>query len=350
MADISDRLERRYIYNGATQFLIFEERWTRTGYRGIRRYTKLGNLAANPVTFEKTIWRGRPMASTSTGKPVSPIVSKPPGYFSGREKVLINDLINQATIKFYQEAANTNALLPLILKERQQTIDMVTEKVMKLVALKRNFLKELRKSWKRNDHNIVPQRWLEYRYGWLPTILDINTLINKPLGLPSALCEGKAFARYDSTGYKEGDWEFNQNGFISARVQALLIPRDPFMKSASQYGIANPSLVVWEAVPYSFVADWVFNVGGYLEHLGALNGLECINPTYSWRHTFHQEAYAKARTGLTSGYSSYKGTYGERKLGTPSYPNPFIPNNGMDLFRFFDAAALLKGQFDRFRR
>lgn len=350
MADISDRHDRRYIYNGTIPFLIYSEDWERTGYRGKRQYTKLGNLVAHAVTFSKTVTQGRPMANSSTGSPVSPIVTKPPGYFSGREKVLVNDLIAKATIQFYQEAANTNALLPLMLKERQQTIDMVTEKVMKLVALKRNFLKEMRKSWKRNDHKIVQQRWLEYRYGWLPTLSDINNLINKPLGLPGAICQGQAFGRYVSSGHREGDWEFDQNGYISARVQALLIPRDPFMKSASQYGIANPLLVAWEMVPYSFAVDWMFNVGGYLEHLGALNGLERINPTYTWRHTFHQQAYAKARPTLTSGYSSYKGSFGERKLGTPTYPNPLIPNNGMNLYRFFDAAALLKGQFDRFRR
>lgn len=350
MADVSDRDEKRYIYNGSLAFLSYSEQWSRTGYRGPRRYNKLGNLAAHPVTYQKTILRGRPIANSATGSPVSSFVSKPPAYFSTRSGILVNDLLKEATIQFYSRAANTNALLPLMLKERQKTIDMVTEKVFKLAAIKRNFLKEMRKSWRRNDHKIVQSRWLEYRYGWLPTLMDIDTLINVPLGLPSTLCTGQAFGGYDDSGYREGGWEYSQNGFISARVQALLLPRDPFMKSASQYGIANPALVAWELVPYSFAVDWVFNVGGYLEHLGALNGLELVDPTSSWRHTFHQQAYIESRPSLTSGYSSYKGSFGARTLGIPQYPNPFIPNNGMNLSRFFDAAALLKGQFDRFRR
>lgn len=350
MADVSDRNVNRYSYNGSLACLIYSEQWSRTGYRGPRQYNKLGNLVAHPVVYSKTILQGRPIASSTTGYPVSSIVSKPPGFLNASSGVKVSDLINKATIDFYTNLANTNALLPLMLKERQQTIDMVSEKVMKLVAMKRNFLKEIRKSWRHNDHKIVQDRWLEYRYGWLPTLMDIDTLINKPLGLPGTICSGKAFGRYDVNGYNEGGWEFSQNGSISTRVQALVLPRNPFMKTASQYGIANPALVAWELVPYSFVVDWMFNVGGYLEHLGALDGLELVNPTTSWRHTFHQQAYINARPGLTSGYSSYKGLLGDRKLGIPTYPNPFIPTNGMNLFRFFDAAALLKGQFDRFRR
>lgn len=350
MADITDKNDRRYIYAGTTGYLVHQNYQTRTGYRGKRTYTKLGNLAAHAVQYEKSERICRPIKNSSTGTPASPVPVKAPGIFSGLEGLTPQLLIDEATIKFYAEAANTNALLPLMLKERQQTIDMVTEKVYALVKLKRNFLRELRRRWRGQDHKIVQQRWLEYRYGWLPTLMDINTLVNKPLGLPGTICKGTAFARYEHNGLVEAGWTFSQNGFLSAKVQAFVIPRDPFMKTASQYGIANPSLVVFEMIPYSFVVDWVFNIGGYLEHLGALNGLELINPTNSWRHQFFQEQYIPSRTGLTSGYGSYKGNFGSRSLGIPKYPNPLIPNNGMNLYRFFDAAALLKGQFDKFRK
>lgn len=337
-------------YGGPYGYLISSTHRWRNGYKGPRVYTKLGNLAAHPVSFEKTEVRNRLMRETSSYTPFSPSPSKPPSYFSSRSGVTVSALLDEATIKFYKDAANTNALLPLILKERQKTIDMVTEKVYKLVALKKQFLKEIKKSWRGNDHTIVQNRWLEYRYGWLPTLSDIDTLVNQPLGIPGTVVKASAFKRYDSTGYEEGGWDFTQNGSIRVSVQALLIVKDPFIKTASQYGIANSSLVAWELMPYSFVADWVFGIGDYLEHLGALNGLEMINPTHSWRHSFHQEAYIPARIGLTSGYGSYKGYLGGRTIGVPPYPNPFIPTNGMNLTRFFDAAALLKGQFDRFRK
>lgn len=350
MADFSDVKEERYEYNGSQPFLVSQTLQTRTGYRGRRQYNKLGELRAHAVGYLKSQKICRNRKSSTSGSPVSPVSFQQPEYFIGRQRISRTAVRNDATRKFYQELANTNALLPLMLKERQQTIDMVTEKVMKLVAIKRNFLREMRKSWKGNDHRIVQNRWLEYRYGWLPTIMDIDTLINKPLGNPHAKVSGFAMVRYDDHGYKIGEEELDQNGALLYKVQSIVIPKDPFMKTASQYGIANPGLVLWEMVPYSFVVDWVFDVGGYLEHLGALNGLELVDPITSELHEFFQQSYAPPRSGLTSSYGSYKGKIGGRSLGVPSYPNPFIPNNGMNLTRFLDAAALLKGQFDRFRR
>lgn len=346
MVDKTDVTETRY--DGP--YLVSQTSQTRTGYRGPRHYNKFGGLAANAVVYSKTSKICRNRKWTPTGGTVSPVDFHQPGWFLSRAGISVQRMKDDAAIQFYSKLANTNALLPLMFIERQSTVDMVSEKVMKLVAMKRKFLKEVRKSWKGNDHKIVQQRWLEYRYGWIPTLMDIDTLVNQPLGLPGTKVEGRSFARYDERGAKLGEAELNQNGFMSCRVQSLVLPKDPFMKTASQYGIANPALVAWELVPYSFVVDWVFNIGGYLEHLGALSGLELIGPTTSIRQSFHQESYTPSRGALSSSYGSFKGVTGERSLGVPPYPNPFIPTNGLNLYRFFDAAALLKGQFDRFRR
>lgn len=53
MADKSDRNEKQYVYNGTLKFLTSHVTWSRTGYRGPRRYDKLGNLVAHPVFYEK---------------------------------------------------------------------------------------------------------------------------------------------------------------------------------------------------------------------------------------------------------------------------------------------------------
>lgn len=348
MADKTDVNETRYYPR--SPFVTSQTSQSRTGYRGPRQYNKLGNLMAHAVSYAKTTKTCRIRKTVPGGDPVGGATFQYPGYFITRSGLSTTDLENKAVIDFYSNLANTNALLPLMFKERQQTINMVSEKVMKLVAIKRNFLKEIRKSWKGNDHKIVQQRWLEYRYGWIPTLMDIDTLVNQPLGLPKTLVSGSSFSRYDDSGFELGEAEIKQNGSISYRLQAYAIPKDPFLKTAAQYGISNPALVAWELVPYSFCVDWVFNIGGYLEHLGALSGLELIDPIISNRHSFHQESYMHARQGLSSCYGSFKGVTGGRTLGVPPYPNPFIPTNGLNLYRFFDAAALLKGQFDRIRR
>lgn len=346
MVDTSDRNDKRYVYNGTLAFLVNHVSWTRTGYRGPRKYDKLGNLAAHSATYEKTEKICRPQRHADTGLPVSNVSFKTPGYMFGLSGYSLVQIQQEMSRKMWSKLANTNALLPLMLIERQKTLDMVTEKILGLVKIKRNFLRELRRHYKGNDNKVVHQKWLEYRYGWLPTIMDINTLANKPLGLPGTLVKAYSARNYVTQFSQVGE-TYNQNGRMRASSSTLVLPKAPFMKTASQYGIANPSLVAWELMPYSFVVDWVFDFGGYFEHLGAVTGLELFGSTNSWDHSFFQESYQDARPGLTSSYGSWKGKFGQRSLGLLPYPNPFIPSNGMNLFRFFDAVSLLRSAFKR---
>lgn len=346
MVDITDKNEKHYIYNGELAFLVNHVRWSRTGYRGKRVYDKLGNLAPHNVTYEKTEQICRPQADPDTGKPVSPVVFKTPGFMFGRSGYDLTVLQADLSREIWGQLANTNALLPLILVERQKTLDMITDKIQGLIRFKRNFLKELRRQYKGNDNKIVHKKWLEYRYGWLPFLSDINTLANKPLGLPGTLIQASKGKHY-AVKYTEALTQLSQSGYMVARSSVLALPKNPFMKTASQYGISNPSLVLWEMVPYSFVADWIFDFGGYFEHLGAVTGLDLFGATNSYEHSFRQESFQPARSGLTSKYGSYKGKLGQRFSGLLPYPNPFIPSNGMNLSRFFDAAALLRSLFKR---
>lgn len=346
MVDISDRDEKTYVFNGTLKFLTSHVTWSRTGYRGPRMYDKLGNLVCHPVTYEKAHKIAKPQRHADTGSPVSEVPFKVPGFMFGHSGYSRQQIQDDVSRKIWGDLANTNALLPLMMIERQKTLDMVTEKVLGLVKIKRSFLKELRRHYKGNDNKIVHQKWLEYRYGWLPTIMDINTLANKPLGLPGTLVTAYKGRSYDVQ-FRELDTTYNQNGRMKASSSVLALPKNPFMKTASQYGIANPSLVAWELLPYSFVVDWVFDFGGYFEHLGAVTGLDIFGATNSWEHTFHQESFTKSRPGLTSCYGSWKGKNGQRSLGLLPYPNPFIPSNGMNLLRFFDAVSLLRSLFKR---
>lgn len=60
----------------------------------------------------------------------------------------------------------------------------------------------------------------------------------------------------------------------------------------------NPSLVLWEAVPWSFVVDWLLPVGDFLSSLTALWGISIISNVYTtksernwsgWSKYYHQE-------------------------------------------------------------
>ena len=319
---------------------------------------KTGKLRVKLFTSAKAKVSSSPRRAKVTGnlleayQPPLPWSSGFSPYLSTGER---QALIDETAVKWYSELANTNALLPLMFKERQKTIDLVASKVLYFARIRKNFVAGLQKHLKGNKkarHEIIESKWLEYRYGWLPTLADINTLINQPLGLPSA----RVYARkFKSIGYDNGS-----DGAKSPRVVATgnfyesygayVYPKDINLQVATQYGIANPALVLWEMVPFSFAVDWFLDVGGYLESLGALNGLVIDDYWRTYGGSIHVVKSYKETNSYSGGYSNLYQTNATRKREKPVYPNPLVPSNGLNLTRLFDAIALCDSIFGKSKR
>jgi hypothetical protein len=54
----------------------------------------------------------------------------------------------------------------------------------------------------------------------------------------------------------------------------------PVFAEMAQLGFTNPAAIAWEITPFSFVFDWFYQVGDYLNALSVLSGFEFI--TYRW--------------------------------------------------------------------
>lgn len=332
-------------YMGMYQWIpTYTKNVVRRQMKSSRHYDKLGNLGPNAVWWYNEEMVMVPCKNKAVPLADAAVSSQWPIWRSGAE--LRDDAEEQAVRQLYSKLANANALLPLMFKERQSTIDLVTSKVQELTRIKRNFRKRIKHLWKKHDNRAVHNAWLEYRYGWMPTLMDVDTLINKPLGLPSMSAEGSGFRRNQWT-LKDGTSQIETYAEYHVKTKAYATPKSPFMQSATQYGIANPSLVLWEAVPYSFVVDWFLDIGGYLESLGALNGIEIISPFTSYRTSWSQQVNVPEDLSVHHGYSHWRGKSGTRVLGLPSYPNPLIPSNGLNLTRFADSVALLRNLFKK---
>lgn len=161
---------------------------------------KTGRLRVNPFTSRKAFVYGSPRVNKVNGTLLE-VYQAPLPWSSGFEPYLSKaqrqKLKDEVAAKWYSELANTNALLPLMFKERQKTIDLVADKVLYFARIRKNFVKGLLKHLKGDSkarHEIIESKWLEYRYGWLPTLADINTLLNQPLGLPSARVYAKKYS------------------------------------------------------------------------------------------------------------------------------------------------------------
>lgn len=142
------------------------------------------------------------------------------------------------------------------------------------------------------------KKWIEFQFGILPVVSDLEGLLDS---LHDRIVDGQFIyvtARggdfvertktyQDQSGYyaiKEDEWEESR-----VKLQARYKIQDQTLQRAVQFGFVNAPALGWELVPFSFVVDWMFGVGDYLNRLDALVGttdFSYIQSTLTVRKSF----------------------------------------------------------------
>ncbi len=116
--------------------------------------------------------------------------------------------------------------------------------------------------------------WCEYTYGWSPLISDIKGIANNVVGFTrnhlvvkahASRSLGKTIKLTGSYGQWSGPYQVEYTGFI--RVQFGIRFWTTFDVDLSKWTSLNPLSVAWELMPYSFVYDWVLDIGSYMRNL-----------------------------------------------------------------------------------
>lgn len=201
-----------------------------------------------------------------------------------------------------------------------------------------NFLVELRefktlfkfvdtsKSVSRN----VGSGYLNYQFGWKLFVRDLLEIKDKLINMEKTLNDykskqGKVLVRHfakslskdsgvelgNSTTYKARlQWERKQFFHATMRYRYTVPDIDKahaFVKGALDIvGLRLDASVIWEAVPFSFVADWFFGIGDYLASLKTdylESEVEILDYCCSYKHT------VKEKYGIVFG-SNYTSNYG----------------------------------------
>jgi hypothetical protein len=205
---------------------------------------------------------------------------------------------NKAWAKFVENVRTDPASLGVALAEWEQSFGMITLRATQLFkgvrALRkgdfRGFLrtfgtgaKRKHRNKLRNGVNEVSSLWLEYSFGWKPAVQDIwdgMNAIGQPI--PEGRCSG--------SGSQDFTWNFHPSNAAGERfatrgkvkMGAKVFVSNPNLYLAQQLGIANPYQIAWELVPFSFVADWVFDVSTWLGAFTDLLGCE-VSEAYTTR-------------------------------------------------------------------
>lgn len=211
------------------------------------------------------------------------------------------------------------ASLAANLAEKKQSVDMIAKRFSQLasfaMALKRfDFLgaakvlglrvNKEKSRWVRigkdrvyrlrvgkRDLNLIPHiksfgnNFLEYHFGWEPLIKDVYTsveIVHEPV-FKGALKRVKGRKTIIGPGIKAPFWQspntivpvdrYESRVMLSAEISVT----NTNLFNLQRLGLLNPASVAWEVVPFSFLADWVANVGNVLRSYTDWVGLSVRN-------------------------------------------------------------------------
>lgn len=131
----------------------------------------------------------------------------------------------------------------------------------------------------RREAKDVGNTWLEYHFGWEPLVQDIYNSVDT---LTGTIGEGKhtGRARFKVTTIDKplDYWISNLQGrmFVKMGARFTLVNPNAFLRE--QAGLTNPASWLWEAIPFSFLVDWVSNVSQCLSAMTDYTGLSISDP------------------------------------------------------------------------
>lgn len=192
------------------------------------------------------------------------------------------ELADMVRVSAAAKANSPEADVTMMLAESSETI-MLMSNALKLVANPWKVLHKLPsqiKTYKRKL-SYLSDKWLEYRYGIMPTFMDIqdlqSTYENDIVRPADQIRKSSAIARQprkvildEVAGYSHSahmwgiKWRYTVFREYTVTSHVYYKVRDTNMSTNVGGGIYNLFPLAWELVPYSFVVDWFINVGDFL--------------------------------------------------------------------------------------
>lgn len=192
-------------------------------------------------------------------------------------------------------------------------------------------------------------RWLEAQYGYIPLLEDLrdalSVLRDEPTHAPRYTSRATAVASPSSItstmSYPTGD--FNCQGVISLKGSARLTCRAGVlyehvvtMGSRTNWDLYAIPEAAWEGLPFSFVVDWVVNIGPLIQALTPKVGVRILAEWHKFTHVITREVEVVTSGKPQPGWSNSGGpcytikstdTYVNRypwlEVGIAYHPNLF---------------------------
>lgn len=298
-------------------------------------YSLSGNLSQNYIVIEGY---GAVSGPSQAGKPT----------FSTDTTNLRNQVISKIGAQ-----ARGDLDLAIDLLEGRKTVEMIN-KATKVIKYIRGFHP---RHW--------ADRWLEYQYGWKPLVSSMYGTFNQIMQPPKmgrmryeqrAREQSKKKSSTQVSGLPgiNDTWVCDFSKRVEMKIE--LDFSNSTLQQLSGYTSLNPVGIAWELLPYSFVADWFFNIGGYLRCLENAFLLDLnFRSGYETTTTRLIELGNRAGTSMsgpditTQSASTTRYTVTKQRSALGGFPVPARPTAKLDLgsSQILSGAALLYQFFGR---
>lgn len=190
-----------------------------------------------------------------------------------------------------QDVLGERAEIGTTLAEYHSAVQMVTSGAVRLgsavTALKkgrfRDFLGALgakplpkHRHWARSSPKIASTLWIEYWFGWAPTINDIQTAgrildSEPPVGsIPFKVATGAKWGVSAKAGYSTPAYDIACTSFAKAGGNYRLV--NPNLALAQKLGILNPLTIAVNVTAWSWLLGWFVNLNQWVDSLTAFAG------------------------------------------------------------------------------
>lgn len=219
--------------------------------------------------------------------------------------------------------------------------------------------------------DVVANGFLTLNFGWIPFISDLQKLYHLQAKVKSRLDYlrarwGKATRMGTTTSYSDvyshkiGPMQvhggsrihlefnvvhcsntFTAGGTLFHTLEWINAAYAEWHAMFGSTGLLDPLSIVWEAIPYSFIADWIFSIGSWIERYGHI-----IEEPDHWQIT-RLSSSKKAvivfdiiQLNPPDPFGMTSKTFGPRKLGQVRYTR-YTRYPGLPTSTLFDRASLV---------
>jgi AraC-like DNA-binding protein len=201
-----------------------------------------------------------------------------------------NTCLSKALSRFNDKRGEA-AELGVTLVQQKQAIDMIGSRLQQgwriIKALRKGRLgdvaKELgvKKQTVRDRARGLSALQLEISFGWMPMISDVQNAVKVLNGpFPYGLARGSATLQDTLTVPLASNGKLVHKTRFQCYVAAFLEVDNPGMDVAQRLGLTDPLPVLYEIIPWSFVANWIFNLDEFIGQYNGYHGVKVINPHF----------------------------------------------------------------------